>query len=161
MQLADDDNAAVAQLLTDYYRAFSTLDAQAVEPYFHQPSQLVSPAGVVPTPTRAAVAATFQPVMNGREPYGATSCCARNADGASRLRVSRSWRKCTGPMPDACAASSRPATLAGARLSHATTVADVRRISLWQGYSSDSVSARSMKSSSRLSNGLKLRVARL
>jgi hypothetical protein len=46
--------------LTDYYQAFSTLDAQAVEPYFHEPSQLVSPAGVVPTPTRAAVAAGWQ-----------------------------------------------------------------------------------------------------
>src|SRR5580693_8680916 len=65
MKLADDDNAAVTQVLTDYYSAFSTLDAQAVLPYFHEPSQLVSPAGVVPTPTRAAVAAAFQPVMEG------------------------------------------------------------------------------------------------
>jgi ketosteroid isomerase-like protein len=65
MKLADDDYAAVTQVLTDYYRAFSTLDAQAVLPYFHEPSQLVSPAGVVPTPTRATVAAAFQPVMDG------------------------------------------------------------------------------------------------
>ncbi len=67
MKLADDDNAAVARVLTDYYRAFSTLDAHAVGPYFYEPSQLVSPAGVVPTPTPAAVAAAFQPVMGGRE----------------------------------------------------------------------------------------------
>jgi hypothetical protein len=33
MKLADDDKAAVAQVLTDYYRAFSTLDAQAVGSY--------------------------------------------------------------------------------------------------------------------------------
>src|SRR5258708_619282 len=65
MKLADGDNAAVIQLLTEYYSAFSTLDAQAVVPYFHEPSQLISPAGVVPTPTRAAVAAAFQPVMDG------------------------------------------------------------------------------------------------
>ena len=65
MKLADDDNAAIAQMLTDYYSAFSTLDAQAVLPFFHEPSQLVTPAGVVPTPTRAAVAAAFQPVMEG------------------------------------------------------------------------------------------------
>jgi ketosteroid isomerase-like protein len=67
MKLADDENAAaaVAQVLTDYYGAFSTLDAQAVLPYFHESSQLVSPTGVVPTPTRAAVAAAFQPVMEG------------------------------------------------------------------------------------------------
>src|SRR6266571_2548909 len=44
MKLEDDDNAAVAQVLTDYYRAFSTLDAQAIGPNFHEPSQLVSPA---------------------------------------------------------------------------------------------------------------------
>ena len=65
MALTDDDKAAVAQALTDYYRAFSTLDAQAVLPYFHEPSQLVSPTGVVLTPTRTAVAAVFQPVMDG------------------------------------------------------------------------------------------------
>jgi len=65
MKLANDERAAVTKALTDYYRAFSTLDAQAVLPYFHEPSQLVSPAGVVPTPTRAAVAAAFQPIMDG------------------------------------------------------------------------------------------------
>src|SRR5207249_2522901 len=70
MKLADDDNAAVAQVLADYYRAFSTLDARAVEPYFFEPSQLVSPAGVVPTPTRAAVAAAFRPVMDALRAKG-------------------------------------------------------------------------------------------
>jgi ketosteroid isomerase-like protein len=70
MKLADDDKAAVAQVLADYYTAFSTLDAQAVETYFHEPSQLVSPAGVVPTPTRAAVAAVLQPVMEGLRTRG-------------------------------------------------------------------------------------------
>ena len=70
MTLTDDGKAAVAQVLTDYYRAFSTLDAQAVLPYFHEPSQLVSPAGVVPTPTRAAVAAAFQPVMEALRARG-------------------------------------------------------------------------------------------
>jgi len=70
MTLTDDGKAAVAQVLTDYYRAFSTLDAQAVLPYFHEPSQLVSPAGVVPTPTRAAVAAVFQPVMDALRARG-------------------------------------------------------------------------------------------
>ena len=70
MKLADDDNAALAQVLTDYYKAFSTLDAHAVEPYFHEPSQLVSPAGVILTPTRAAVAAAFQPVMDSLRARG-------------------------------------------------------------------------------------------
>ena len=70
MTLTDDGKAAVAQVLTDYYRAFSTLDAQAVLPYFHEPSQLVSPAGVVPTPTRAALAALFQPSMEALRARG-------------------------------------------------------------------------------------------
>src|ERR1700704_3205236 len=39
--------------------------------------------------------ALFAALVTWREPYGATSCCARNADGASRLRVSRS----AGPAP--------------------------------------------------------------
>jgi ketosteroid isomerase-like protein len=70
MKLPNDDNAAVTQLLTDYYRAFSSLDAQAVLPCYHEPSQLISPAGVVPTPTRTAVAAAFQPVMDALRARG-------------------------------------------------------------------------------------------
>jgi ketosteroid isomerase-like protein len=70
MKLADDDKAVVAQVLADYYAAFSTLDAQAVGPYFHEPSLLVSPAGVTPTLTRGAVAAAFQPVMDGLRARG-------------------------------------------------------------------------------------------
>jgi ketosteroid isomerase-like protein len=65
-----DEKAAAAQVLADYYRAFSSLDAQAVWPYFHEPSQLVSPAGVVPTPTRAALAALFQPSMEALRARG-------------------------------------------------------------------------------------------
>ena len=70
MKLADDDKAAVAQVLNDYYRAFSTLDAEAVKPYFHEQWQLVSPACVVPTPTRAALAAFFQPPMEALRARG-------------------------------------------------------------------------------------------
>jgi ketosteroid isomerase-like protein len=65
-----DETAAAAQVLADYYRAFSSLDAQAVWPYFHEPLQLVSPAGVVATPTRAAVAAAFQPIMDALRSRG-------------------------------------------------------------------------------------------
>jgi hypothetical protein len=65
MTIPDDDKAEVTQVLLDYYQAFTTLEPQAVGPYFLEPSQLVSSAGVVPTATRAAVAAAFQPVMEG------------------------------------------------------------------------------------------------
>ena len=70
MKFTEADKAAAAKVLTDYYQAFSTLDAQAVLPYFHEPSQLVSPAGVVPTPTRAAVMAVFQPAMDALRARG-------------------------------------------------------------------------------------------
>ena len=65
-----EEEAAAAQVLADYYRAFSSLDVQAVGPYFHEPSQLVSPAGVVAMPTRAAVAAAFQPSMDALRARG-------------------------------------------------------------------------------------------
>ena len=70
MTLTEDDKAAAAKVLIDYYRAFSTLDAQAVLPYFHEPSQVVSPAGVIAFPTRAAVAAAFQPTMDALRARG-------------------------------------------------------------------------------------------
>ena len=70
MKLTDEEKAAVTQALTDYYKAFSSLDAQAVAPYFHEPSQLVSPAGVGTTPTRAAVTAVFQPTMDALRARG-------------------------------------------------------------------------------------------
>ena len=53
------------QTLLDYYRAFSTLEVQAVLPYFHEPSMLISPQGVFATPTFAAIASVFTIVMEG------------------------------------------------------------------------------------------------
>ena len=70
MELTDDDKGAVARALTDYYAAFSTLDAHAVAPYFHEPSLLISPEGVGATPTRAAVIAVFQPSMDALRARG-------------------------------------------------------------------------------------------
>jgi len=65
-----DEKAAAAQVLADYYRAFSSLDAQAVLPYFHEPAQSVSPAGVVTTPTRAAGATACQSFMDALRARG-------------------------------------------------------------------------------------------
>jgi ketosteroid isomerase-like protein len=65
-----DEEAAAAQVLADYYRAFSSLDAQAVLPYFHEPAQSVSPAGVVTAPTRAAGATACQSSMDALRARG-------------------------------------------------------------------------------------------
>ena len=54
---------AALRMLADYYRAFSTLEVQAVSPYFHEPSLLISPQGVFAAPTFAAVANIFTHVM--------------------------------------------------------------------------------------------------
>jgi hypothetical protein len=56
---------AALRTLADYYRAFSTLEARAVSPYFHEPSLLVSPQGVFAAPTFAAVASLFTHIMEG------------------------------------------------------------------------------------------------
>jgi hypothetical protein len=61
---AVNDDAAL-RTLTDYYRAFSTLEVQAVWPYFHQPSMLIGPQGVFAVPTLAALATVFSPMMEG------------------------------------------------------------------------------------------------
>lgn len=56
---------AVKQVIADYYRDFSTLNVQTILPYFHEPALLVGPQGVIPLPTRGALAAVFGPVMEG------------------------------------------------------------------------------------------------
>ena len=50
-------------MLTDYYRAFSTLEVKAILPYFHEPSMLISSRGVITAPTSAAVAAALKPTL--------------------------------------------------------------------------------------------------
>jgi hypothetical protein len=55
------DEAAVTQMLADYYNAFSTLDVRAILPYFDQPAFLIGPAGVFAVPSSAALTSTFGP----------------------------------------------------------------------------------------------------
>src|SRR5215467_12028790 len=61
---AVNDDAAL-RTLADYYSAFSTLEVQAVLPYFHEPSMLISPQGVFAAATFAALATVFAPAMEG------------------------------------------------------------------------------------------------
>ncbi|HLY18415.1 MAG TPA: nuclear transport factor 2 family protein [Bryobacteraceae bacterium] len=61
---AVNDDASL-RTLADYYRAFSTLEVQAVWPYFHEPSLLISPQGVFAVTTFATLAAVFTPAMEG------------------------------------------------------------------------------------------------
>jgi len=61
---------ALNQVIADYYRYFSTLNVEAILPYFHEPSLLVGPQGVIPISDHAALAAAFGPVMEGLRAKG-------------------------------------------------------------------------------------------
>ena len=54
---------AVNQVLTEYYKAFSTLTVQSILRYFHQPALLIGPSGVIALPNAEAVLPIFGPVM--------------------------------------------------------------------------------------------------
>jgi uncharacterized NTF2-like protein DUF6841 len=58
-------NESVNQVIADYYRDFSTLNVQAILPYFNEPSLLVGPQGVIAIPNHEALVAVFGPVMEG------------------------------------------------------------------------------------------------
>jgi ketosteroid isomerase-like protein len=64
------DEAAVNRMLDEYYAAFSTLNIQAILPYFHQPALLIGPPGVIALPTPAAVLPIFTPVMQNLRARG-------------------------------------------------------------------------------------------
>ena len=63
-------NEVVNQVIADYYRDFSTLDVQAILPYFNEPSLLVGPQGVISIPDHVALMAVFGPVMEGLRARG-------------------------------------------------------------------------------------------
>src|SRR5215472_5743157 len=63
-------NEDVKQVIYDYYRDFSSLNVQAILPYFNEPSLLVGPQGVLPIPDHAALVAVFGPVMEGLRAKG-------------------------------------------------------------------------------------------
>ena len=60
----------VKQVLTDYYKAFSTLNVQSILRYFHRPALLIGPSGVIALPTPEAVVPIFGPVMESLRQRG-------------------------------------------------------------------------------------------
>lgn len=63
-----DEEERVAQTLSDYYQAFSTLDMQVILPYFHEPSMLVGPRGFGVAPDHAALATMLARSLKGLRP---------------------------------------------------------------------------------------------
>ena len=65
----NNNEDAVNQVLTDYYKAFSTLTVQSILRYFHQPALLIGPS-VIALPTAEAVVPIFGPVMESLRQRG-------------------------------------------------------------------------------------------
>ena len=64
------DEATATRVLADYYTVFSTLEIQAVLPYFHEPCLLIGPQGVFPATTRDVLATAIAPAMEGLRARG-------------------------------------------------------------------------------------------
>ena len=64
------DETVVIRVLADYYAAFSTLEVHAVLPYFHEPSVLIGPQGVIAATTNAVLPTVFTPAMEGLRARG-------------------------------------------------------------------------------------------
>ena len=60
-----NDQADVIRVLHDYYSAFSTLNIEAVLPYFHEPSMLIGPQGVFAATTHTMLATAVSPAIEG------------------------------------------------------------------------------------------------
>jgi ketosteroid isomerase-like protein len=60
-----DDISTVTKVLHAYYTAFSSLDADAVAPFFHLPCIFISPLGVDAAPTQNDVKDVFRIIAEG------------------------------------------------------------------------------------------------
>jgi ketosteroid isomerase-like protein len=67
---SNTDETVVAEFLTDYYRDFSSLDIDAILPYFHEPCLIIGPQGVLAAPTRSVLATSLTPVLEGLRDRG-------------------------------------------------------------------------------------------
>ena len=75
---AMNEETVVTRVLADYYDALGTLEVHAVLPYFHEPSVLIGPQGVLAAPTCAVLTTALTPAMEGLRARGF---------GRSELRV--------------------------------------------------------------------------
>lgn len=67
--MARDDEAIVG-MYGAYFRAFQTLDPEAVIPYYHVPCMLLAPQGVLVVATAAEARTLFAGMMKGLEARG-------------------------------------------------------------------------------------------
>jgi hypothetical protein len=82
---AMNEETVVTRVLADYYDAFSTLEVHAVLPYFHEPSVLIGPQGVLAAPTCAVLTTAFTAAMEGLRArgFGRSELSVRNVKSLS------------------------------------------------------------------------------
>ena len=64
------DITEVTQFLGQYYSTFSTLDIESIVPFFHEPSILISPQGVIATQTHDNVKDVFRTIAGTLQSKG-------------------------------------------------------------------------------------------
>ena len=81
----NDDQAELLRVLNEYYSAFSTLNIEAVLPYFHEPSLLIGPQGAFAATTHTLLATALTPAMEGllARGFGRTELSVRNLKSLS------------------------------------------------------------------------------
>jgi hypothetical protein len=80
-----DNQRAVIQTLLDYYAAFNSLGPHATLPFFHEPTLLIGPLGVLAAPTHdilTAVMATAIDSLRARG-FGRSELIVRRAEPLS------------------------------------------------------------------------------
>ena len=82
-----NDQADVIRVLHDYYSAFSTLNIEAVLPYFHEPSMLIGPQGVFAATTHTMLATAVSPAIEGfrARGFGRTELSVRDFKSLSAM----------------------------------------------------------------------------
>jgi hypothetical protein len=78
-----NDNAALTQVLNDYYKTFSTLNLDAIYPYFHTPALIVGPAGVFAIANPEDLATVFGPAIADLRSRGTAAASLRRRASSS------------------------------------------------------------------------------
>ena len=86
---SDTDETTVTRFLTDYYRDFSSLDIQAILPYFHEPCLIIGRQGVFAAPTHSVLPAAFTPVVESlrSKGYGRSDLSIRQLKSLSAATI--------------------------------------------------------------------------
>jgi ketosteroid isomerase-like protein len=86
---SNTDESVVTQFLTNYYRDFSSLDIDAILPYFHEPCLIIGPQGVFAAPTRSVLATAIIPVLEGLQAkeYGRSDLSIRQLKSLSSATI--------------------------------------------------------------------------